>query len=502
VNSIGGPARPVGQPLRGKRIALIVDHPQRDLSGLVLLAFELCQRGAVCHLVPLNLEEREIMSLAPDFVLLNYFRTFNYRLGKWMDGARITFGLQDTEGGAWPTIDTYTRILWQDRALLRKARGVCTWGGVLAKHLIREGLLEASQVTVTGCARFDLYAKGWRGVIVDADDADCKRPGHVLINTNYSLGNPRFTTRAENIEYCHKEYGIPYETLVRRAGVEHVAIQETIGMAVRLATDYPERQIILRPHPFEDPEPYRRALRTHGNVTFGDRGAVHPLICGAAAVIQRSCTTAIESVAAGVAALSPQWIPAPALVPVAEAVSIPVESYPALRKSLDEIMTGTYQPTPEQQSTIASAISDWFYRFDGWSHRRIADVITASAATWPSPDAPLCRRLAYGLKAGERGLIQKASSAARYLLGLSPDFSFRRLSNVPTDSWTYTAKHLDLGEVRSLLGRIEAAARSGGDECGSVYVGLTRDRGDYQVNYFGHALTLTLDGTENKSDST
>src|SRR5450631_1222150 len=92
VSTTGRPARPPGQPLRGKRIALVVDHPQRDLPGLALLAFELCQRGAICHLVPLNIEEREVMSLVPDFGLLNYFRTFNYRLGTWMARAGIAFG--------------------------------------------------------------------------------------------------------------------------------------------------------------------------------------------------------------------------------------------------------------------------------------------------------------------------------------------------------------------------------------------------------------------------
>ena len=464
MNPTGRLERPRGEPLRGKRIALVVDHPQRDLPGLLLLASELCQRGAICHLVPLNLGEREVMGLVPDFVLLNYFRSDNRRLATWMDRAGISFGLLDTEGGAWETLESYMNVLWRDRDLLRKARGVCTWGGVLADHLVKEDVFEASQVTVTGCARFDFYDPRWRDVLVGAEDEGAHpRPGHLLINTNYSIGNPRFTTRAENIDYCHRTYGTPYEALIRRVDVEDTAIRETIAMTARLAADYPQQRIVLRPHPFEDAEPYRRELGALANVDLSDRGPVHPLICGAAAVMQRSCTTAVESVAAGVAALSPQWIPAPALVPVAEAVSIPVESYPALREKLDEVLSGTYRPTPEMQSTIDGTISDWFYRFDGWSHRRVADVITASAAGWSSPDSALCRRLTYG--SGVHSRRQVASSAARYLLGLSPDFSFGQLRNVPTNSWVTTAKHLDVDEARKLVARIETAARSAGDDC-------------------------------------
>src|SRR6476661_4070842 len=45
------------------RVAFIVDHPQRDLAGLTLTAFELCQKGIHSHLVPLNLQQTEVFGL-------------------------------------------------------------------------------------------------------------------------------------------------------------------------------------------------------------------------------------------------------------------------------------------------------------------------------------------------------------------------------------------------------------------------------------------------------
>ena len=59
------------------RVAFVVDHPQRDLAGLVLTALDLCRHGVTCHLVPLNLQERELPALGPDFVVLNYLRRGN-----------------------------------------------------------------------------------------------------------------------------------------------------------------------------------------------------------------------------------------------------------------------------------------------------------------------------------------------------------------------------------------------------------------------------------------
>ena len=57
------------------RIALLVDNPYRDLPGLVLVAWRLCQNSATCYLVPMNLQRGELWPLVPDFVLLNHFRT-------------------------------------------------------------------------------------------------------------------------------------------------------------------------------------------------------------------------------------------------------------------------------------------------------------------------------------------------------------------------------------------------------------------------------------------
>ena len=105
------------------RVALVVDHPQRDLAGLVLTAFELCRHGATCYLVPLNLQEREVWALAPDFVLLNYARLPNERFAHRLTEARIGFGVLDTEGGVWPDEAAYLSLLWRDRSLFRQEIG-------------------------------------------------------------------------------------------------------------------------------------------------------------------------------------------------------------------------------------------------------------------------------------------------------------------------------------------------------------------------------------------
>jgi surface carbohydrate biosynthesis protein len=486
------PARPAGRPLAGARIALVVDHPQRDLPGLLLVAFELCRRGATCHLIPLNLQEREIPALAPDFVLLNYVRMFNYELARKLVRARIPIGMLDTEGGVWESPNSYTEILWRDRDLLRIVRPACMWGASLASHMIGQGYFDKSQVHVTGCARFDFYHPRWRSILDPGiHDGTAGHLRHLLINTNFSTVNPRFTTREQSIEYQHREYGWTYEAIQRIADAEDESIKGMIEIAGRLASDYPEQPIVVRPHPFENPEPYRRALARFSNVTINDWGPVQPQINAAVAVIQRSCTTAIESAAAGVPTFSPQWLPAPFLMPMAEEVSVRVDSYDALRAGLDTVFPGAYRPTKELETSIAHVISDCFHRIDGWCHRRVVDAIQTATNGPRFVDEAYCRRIAYGVDDKRLRMVQRLGARVRFELGLPAYYSFRRLRNIPNTAWMRTTKHLDPAEARNLMRGIERTAAQGGDDGQELRIDLAREKGDYNIAYEGHALTVS-----------
>ena len=66
----------------------------------------------------------------------------------------------------------------------------------------------------------------------------------------------------------------------------------------RLAAARPDRQILVRPHPFER-EVYRTALGQHANVVVDGAGNVLDMIQNAAAIIHLNCGTAIEAVLLG-----------------------------------------------------------------------------------------------------------------------------------------------------------------------------------------------------------
>lgn len=451
-------------------VALVVDHPQRDLAGLVLTALELCRRGITVHLVPLNLQEQELWSLAPDLVVLNYVRPGNDRLARRLLEAGMRIGVLDTEGGAWEDCRAYSELFWRDRSLLRQLSFACMWGPRLAQHLVSEGLMEAGQVVVTGCPRFDFYAPRWRAVFTDGE---AQRRPLILINTSFSYGNPRFASPERNRERLQRELGLASERVDAYLAAERRAVDGMVDLARSLSSDLPECSIVLRPHPFENPAAYRNALQGCPGVSVDTTGPVQPWIFRSAAVVQRSCSTAIEAALAGVPALSPQWIPAPAVVPVAESVSVPCATYEELRSRVRSIVApgGERDATPGMAQPV---LSDWFFRCDGLAHTRVADTIERHLPGHRAVNVRRCRQRLYGLAAGEGSLPQRVGARLRYHLRLSPTWSFRPGQQTAAQKWERSDKRFGVDEVAGLVTAIDAAIAAQGETAEPVVVTAAR----------------------------
>lgn len=469
------------------RVALVVDHPQRDLAGLVLVAHRLVQAGVVCHLIPLNLREQEVWALEPDLVVLNFLRRGSEAFAERLVEAGIRFALLDTEGAVWTTVDDYAQLLWADAGLRRAARPLCLWGPKLADYLTTHRWFEAEAVRVTGCPRFDFYAPQWRSVLRDPPDAERQRP-RILINTNFSISNSRFVTAEQNREQLEGELEWSAGAVEQLVTAERAALAEVFTLVGRLARDFPEADIVLRPHPFERLETYDAAVRAAGNIELSAGGPVQPEILRAAAVIQRSCTTAVEAGMAAIPTFSPQWIPPPVLVPMSEAASVPCASYAELAAMLRDVVDGCYRTPEPARERIASIVHDWFVREDGLAHERVSDALLEELNQTGEVQSQICRRHLYDLHAAD-GLVG-VGKWLRYALRLSPSFSFTRLRRMPPTYWERTDKVFTSNDVGRLLQRIEQAARAQGRLPRPVRAIEARTRGDFRAGYDGYAVTL------------
>jgi hypothetical protein len=358
----------------------------------------------------------------------------------------------------------------------------------LAEHLIDEGYFSRDQVTISGCPRFDFYHPMWRSVLYES-----RSNGHnhgtkrILINTNFSVVNPRFGSSEASLAY-HQKLGWSAERVKTFTDMERQAISETIEMTRNIARDYPQAEIVLRPHPFEGPEVYRRGL-SGLNVELNLTGPVLPQIYRASAVIQRSCTTGIEAGLASVPTLSPQWIPAPYLMPTVESVSVACDSYPDLKSKLDAILGAKYVPSNETTSTIDQVINDWFYRIDGMSYKRVSQAILDNLDGRRVVNEALCSKYLYRLDSTQRmgGIPRRL----RRLLKLHPDRALINMRATADLEWTQGSQYFGVSEVRSLTERIHQTLTSRGCNPRPVNIELARDRGDTSTRHFGYSVTVS-----------
>jgi surface carbohydrate biosynthesis protein len=473
------------------RVALLVDHPQRDLPGMVLTALELCRRGVVCHLVPLNLQERELLALAPDFVLINYLRLGNERVIRLLLSTGIRVGLLDTEGAIWSDCGAYTELLWQDPDLLRAVRPACMWGPRMADCLVDGGFLERSQIVVTGCPRFDLYHPQCESILRESSAAARRR---ILINTNFSGVNPRFATVDQNRRQFAESFGWSEERIARHLEAERQGIAGMIELARRLARDFPAVEVQIRPHPFENVKHYEAALRDVPGIRIGNEHPVQTDIFQAAVVVQRSCSTAIEAAMAGLPTVSPRWVATPVEIPIAEAVSLPCDSYATLRDAVDQALAGAGGQPPAVQHAREAVMRDYFHRLDGCSHARVADAVMRELGTGSSASVSACRRALYRLDNPDSTLIAEAGARVRRMLGLSPYWCFREGRSVPPAWWTTGAKAYSTADVSHFAKRVLLAT---GDRHGSsadMQVVSAQSAREYVCRFEGYSQVLAPSG--------
>jgi surface carbohydrate biosynthesis protein len=450
-------------------------------------------------LVPSSLRAREIWALAPDFVLLYHIRRGFDRLITQLTAAGIQFGVLDNEGGVWPELASYTEMLIPDPRLRAAASFVCTWGKKIAEHIVRERYFTSDQVVITGCPRLDFYHSMWQAVLGEPETRETNAHTsrvprqRILINTNYSEANPRFTPIEGVIAHLCDIFGWPASRALALIETQQQTLDATIQLVCKLANDYQHTQIIVRPHPFEGTEIYRSAFGQFGNVELNLSGPVQSQIFRAAAVVQRTSTTAIETSLAGVPALAPMWIPVSSAMPVVESVSVQCQSYNEMRTTLDMILSGHSMHSDTQRQTIDTIIQDWFYQIDGLAHRRVGQAILSRLADRRRVDEALCARYLHGLDGTRRPARAQMPRMVRHRIGLSPDWSFRQMRSIPDQEWAQTDQYFDAAGARNLLDRVLTAHQAAGQTLRPIRVAQARDQGDYQQHYFGHSVTLSCE---------
>lgn len=173
------------------------------------------------------------------------------------------------------------------------------WGQYHAET-IKQKLGEASsKVICTGNPRFDLLREPYRTFFLPEKEKILSSLGpFILINTNFSRYN-HFYGRdfmIKNLKAAGRIQDTKHENFLEKwSDYLGEMYHEFIEMSVKLHKAFPDRKIIIRPHPSESLETWKKATGSFPNIKVVQDGNVIPWIMASDVMIHNSCTTGVES---------------------------------------------------------------------------------------------------------------------------------------------------------------------------------------------------------------
>lgn len=192
---------------------------------------------------------------------------------------------------------------------------------------------------------------------------------------------------------------------------------------------------------------------------------------------------------AGVPTLSPQWIPAPALIPFAEAVSTPCETYAELRSQVEAVLARRSESLLDVEAR-RSKLTDWFFRYDGCAYQRVADTIQKSLPRSRTVEPDRCVAHLYRLGDPRASVAQQLGARMRFAFRLSPAWSFRHRQIASGDSWRRSEKYFGTDDVLGILERVHAAMALEGHDAGTCSVMPGRADNPHGAPIRSHSVTM------------
>jgi surface carbohydrate biosynthesis protein len=358
-------------------IALVVDHPKRDLAGLVLVAHHLAAMGRRVALVPMYQQGIDVSLLNASPILVNYARENNHALLRGYVRQGRSVAVLDTEGGVLSGSGARSPEGWaryvRDGGHASFVSRYFFWGRVARDAFVADGVVPPDKAIVTGSVRHDLCSCPWRTTLGgEATD-------YVLINANFPLVNSLLSA------------GDAIKTVFRSVGHSDAFIEELYSdtQAVfraflhevrRIIATHENQRFVLRPHPFERRDIYEEHLHDMPNVRVDPCGDVLTAILRAKAVIHINCGTAVEANLLRRVPLQLQYLSSPLqddYSPLPSKVSVCLSS----PDDLDRVMSNL-EAVITSHSFGEAALIPYFGPLDGHAARRVAEHL----ADLPAPE--------------------------------------------------------------------------------------------------------------------
>lgn len=116
-----------------------------------------------------------------------------------------------------------------------------------------------------------------------------------LINTNFGQVNHFIPSLGHNEAKRDKKLDISNDFMSQRFQHKKILLEHFMTLINNLANAFPEVNFLVRPHPSESVEFWKKSTQTMNNVHVNNNGNVNAWIMAAKALISNGCTTSLEA---------------------------------------------------------------------------------------------------------------------------------------------------------------------------------------------------------------
>ncbi|UOQ44126.1 hypothetical protein MUN89_20065 [Halobacillus salinarum] len=265
-----------------KWLYLPVEVQVRELESKLLLAYYALKRGYRVIIGDHNMVE-EAASVYPEGIFFLKGYTHGYRQTVIQNISQFEHVIieLDEEGLLLHDPVKYLRDRMKLNMLHLVKKELC-WGKY-QKEVIAKAYPQCKEkLYITGNPRFDLLLPKFRDLHKDQTEKVKQQYGSfILINTRFAKYNTLAGFRSGKLD-AHTQY------------IKDM-FEEFLTMIKHLCSSCADINIVVRPHPSEDPQPYVRACKPYKNAYIRREGNIINWISAAEAMVHNGCTSSIEA---------------------------------------------------------------------------------------------------------------------------------------------------------------------------------------------------------------
>jgi surface carbohydrate biosynthesis protein len=281
---------------KGRRnFILLVEVVERELPAAVLVSAELAARGHRVWLIEKGRFRKSPASFPPSLVLEKGLSKGCLTRFRDIRRAGHKLAVMCQEGFIYRSGEDYIKRR-VDPETVRCVDYLFLWGE-RQKRDLEPFLSSVKGFRTTGNPRLDLlhpqFRPSWKA---EVDKIRQRYGDFVLFTSRFSAVNHFRRSIDDTLERRRGQYTAgAEETVGERLEIRHRIFVDYMNTIEEIARRLTSINFVVRPHPMENVEVWRRRLDEMPNVSVRDEGVANPWLAAARCVIHNACTTGIEA---------------------------------------------------------------------------------------------------------------------------------------------------------------------------------------------------------------